>query len=81
MGKKVEFAQWSGLFIPSGVSAEITDKLREAAKNAASDERVKTVLDGAGSPIQYLDAPAFQTYWNADAKKMADIVKSIGKVE
>ena len=81
MGKKVEFAQWSGLFIPSGVSAEITDKLREAAKNAASDERVKTVLDGAGSPIQYLDAPAFQTYSNADAKKMADIVKSIGKVE
>ena len=81
MGKKVEFAQWSGLFVPSGVSSEITDKLREAAKNAASDDRVKTVLDGAGSPIQYLDAPAFQTYWNTDAKKMADIVKSIGKVE
>jgi hypothetical protein len=48
---------------------------------AANDEKVKTVLEGVGSPIQYLDAPAFQSYWNADAKKMADIVKTIGKVE
>jgi len=81
MGKKVEFAQWSGLFVPSGVSQEIIDKLRDAAKNAANDEKVKSVLDGAGSPIQYLDSAAFQTYWNADAKKMADVVKAIGKVE
>ena len=81
LGKKVEFAQWSGLFVQSGVSPEITDRLREAAKMAANDEKVKTVLEGVGSPIQYLDAPAFQSYWNADAKKMADIVKTIGKVE
>jgi len=81
LGKPIEFAQWSGLFVPAGVSPEITDRLREAAKLAANDEKVKSVLEGAGSPIQYLDAPAFQTYWNSDAKKMADIVKSIGKVE
>jgi tripartite-type tricarboxylate transporter receptor subunit TctC len=81
LAKPIEFAQWSGLFVPAGVSPEITDRLREVAKLAANDEKVKSVLEGAGSPIQYLDAPAFQTYWNIDAKKMADIVKSIGKVE
>ncbi len=81
MGKKIEFAQWAGLFVPTGVSNEIVDKLREASKAAANDEKVKTVLDGAGSPIQYLDAPAFQAYWNTDAKKMEEIVKKIGKVE
>jgi len=81
MGKKIEFAQWSGLFVPAGVPPEIIEKLREAARLAANDEKVKTVLEGAGSPVQYLDAPGFQTYWNADAKKMADVVKTIGKVE
>lgn len=81
IGKKVEFAQWSGLFVPANVPPEITDRLRDAAKMAASDEKVKSILENAGSPIQYLDAPAFQSYWNTDAKKMADIVKTIGKVE
>ena len=81
IGENVEFAQWSGLFIPSGVSNEITETLRAAAKLAANDPRVKSVLDGTGSPIQYLDAPEFKTYWDLDAKKMSDIVKKIGKVE
>jgi tripartite-type tricarboxylate transporter receptor subunit TctC len=81
LGKKVEFAQWAGLFVPAGVSDDKINLLREASKVAANDERVKTVLEGAGSPIQYLDAPAFANYWNSDAKKMAEIVKKIGKVE
>ncbi len=81
MGKKIEFAQWSGLFVPANVPPEIIEKLRDAARLAANDEKVKSVLEGAGSPVQYLDAPGFQTYWNADAKKMADVVKTIGKVE
>jgi tripartite-type tricarboxylate transporter receptor subunit TctC len=81
MGKKIEFAQWSGLFVPANVPPEIIEKLRDAARLAANDEKVKTVLEGAGSPVQYLDAPGFQSYWNTDAKKMADVVKTIGKVE
>ena len=38
-------------------------------------------LGKAGSPIEYLDAPEFQAYWDADAKAMAEAVKRIGKVE
>ena len=81
LGEKVEFAQWSGLFVPKDTPAPVIERLRAAAKLAALDEKVKTVLEGAGSPIQYLDAPDFQKYWDADAKKMADVVKKIGKVE
>jgi len=81
LGEKIEFAQWSGLFVPKETPAPIIEKLRLAAKAAVNDEKVKTILEGAGSPIQYLDAPEFQKYWDADAKKMSDIVKKIGKVE
>ncbi len=80
-GTNVEYAQWSGLFVPVGVPDAVVMRLREAAKAAAADERVNQVLRNAGSPIQYLDAPEFQRYVNADAAKMADVVKRIGKVE
>jgi tripartite-type tricarboxylate transporter receptor subunit TctC len=61
--------------------APVVQRLREAAKAAANDPRVKEVLLTAGSPVLYLDAPEFQRYVDADAAKMADVVKRIGKVE
>ena len=80
-GTDVEYAQWSGLFVPAGTPDAVVARLREAAKAAASDPKVREVLLAAGSPIQYLDAPEFQKYVDADAAKMADVVKRVGKVE
>jgi tripartite-type tricarboxylate transporter receptor subunit TctC len=81
MGVGIQFAQWAGLFVPSSTPDAITTKLREAAKIASTDEKVRSVINAAGSPIQYLDAPEFQSYWDADAKQMQEAVKKIGKVE
>ena len=81
LGIKAEFAQWAGIFVPAGTPDAIVNKLREAAKTAANDAKVKQAIGGSGSPIQFLDAPDFQKYVDADAKKMADVVKSIGKVQ
>ena len=81
MGVGIQFAQWAGLFVPSGTSDAITNKLREATKAASTDDKVRSVINAAGSPIQYLDAPEFQSYLDADAKQMQEAVKKIGKVE
>lgn len=81
LGAKIEFAQWSGLFVPSNTPEPIVAKLRAAAKAAANDAKVNTVINGAGSPIQYLDAPEFKRYWDADATKLKDVVQKIGRVE
>lgn len=80
LGQPVEFAQWAGLFVPAGTPPAVIARLREAAKTAANDPRVRQVIGGSGSPIQYLDAPEFQKYWDTDAAKMALVVKLIGKV-
>ena len=77
----VEYAQWSGIFVPAGTPEPVVARLREAAKAAANDERVKQVLGTAGSPILYMDAPEFQRYVDADAAKMSDVVKKVGKLE
>lgn len=80
-GYKVKFAQWSGLFVPAGTPDEIVRKLRAASAKVAADPAVVQVIERAGSPLAYLDAPEFQTYWNADANTMTDAVRKIGKVE
>src|SRR5664279_2973641 len=81
LGTNVDYAQWSGLFVPAATPEPVVKRLRDAASAAANDERVKQVMTTAGSPIQYLDTPEFQRYVDADAAKMADVVKRIGKVE
>ncbi|AMO22889.1 tripartite tricarboxylate transporter substrate binding protein [Ramlibacter solisilvae] len=80
-GYEAEYAQWSGLFIPSGTPEPIAQRLRAAARAAANDAKVKEVILNAGSPVLYLDAPEFEKYVQADARRMADVVKKIGKVE
>ena len=81
LGVPVEYAQWSGMFVPAGTPEPVVARLREAAKAAANDDRVKQVLVTAGSPVMYLDAPEFQRYVDADATKMAEVVKKVGKLE
>lgn len=81
LGQPVKFAQWAGLFVPAGTPEDIIQKLRAASRKAAADPAVIATIGKAGSPIEYLDAPEFQAYWDADAKAMAEAVKRIGKVE
>jgi tripartite-type tricarboxylate transporter receptor subunit TctC len=81
LGYATGFAQWSALFVPAGVPDDIVLKLRAAAKKVAADPAVIATINRAGSPIEYLDAPEFQAYWDADAKLMVEAVRKIGKVE
>ena len=80
-GQPVQFAQWSALFVPAGTPDAVVQKLRAAAKKAAVDPQLVATINRAGSPIEYLDAPEFQAYWDADAKLMTEAVRKIGKVE
>ena len=64
-----------------GVACSAPSFAQGAAKAAANDEKVKQIITNTGSPIQFLDAPEFQKYVESDAKKLAEVVKKIGKVE
>ena len=81
LGIDAEFAQWAGVFAPAGTPDAVVNKLREAAKAAATDDKVKQIIGNTGSPIQFMDAADFQKYVDADAKRLAEVVKKIGKVQ
>jgi len=80
-GYNAEYAQWSGLFIPAATPEAVAQRLRMAARAAANDARVREAILSAGSPILYQDTPDFEKYVQADAKRMAEVVKKMGKVE
>jgi tripartite-type tricarboxylate transporter receptor subunit TctC len=81
LGYDAGFSQWTGLFVPAGTPPEVVARLREAAKAAVNDETFKASLAKVQTPIQYLDAPQFKAFWDADARKLAEVVRKIGKVE
>ena len=75
------FFQWSGLFAPAGTPEPIVIRLREAARAVAVDPKFIAAMATVETPIQYLDAPELQRFWDADAKKLAEVVRRVGKLE
>ena len=80
-GYDAVFFQWSALFAPAGTPEPIVARLREAARAAAADSRFVSTLATVETPVQYLDAPEMRRFWEADARKLADAVQRVGKVE
>ncbi|WP_038106988.1 tripartite tricarboxylate transporter substrate binding protein [Variovorax paradoxus] len=81
LGVPVTYSQWTGVFVPASTPDAVINKLREAAKFAASDSRAVLSLQSAGTYVQYLDAPEFEKFVAKDAESMAKVVQRIGKVE
>ena len=81
LGYDAQFSQWTGLFVPAGTPEPVIAKLREAARAAIEDPAFKASLAKVETPVQYLDQPQFKAFWDNDARKLADVVKKIGKVE
>lgn len=81
LGYDAVFYIWSGVFAPAATPAPVLARLREAVRNAASDPDFRSAMEKVSTPIAYLDAPEFQKYWDADARRLAAALEKIGKVE
>ena len=80
-GFNTTFFQWAALFAPAGTPEAVLAKLREASRAAAADPRFVSAMATIETPIQYLDAPELARFWAADAQKLGEAVRRIGKVE
>ena len=80
-GYNAEYAQWSGLFIPRDTPEPIAQRLRAAARAAGQDARVQGIVLNAGSPVLFQDTGDFEKYVQADAARMAAVVRRMGKLE
>jgi tripartite-type tricarboxylate transporter receptor subunit TctC len=79
--KDVEYYIWAGMFAPKGTPEPAMKVLRDAVRKVVDDADFKSTMAKVNSPIQYMDAPEFGKYWQADAKRLAALVKIVGKVD
>ena len=69
------------MFAPKGTPEPVIKVLRDATRKAVDDPEFKAAMAKANSPVQYLDAPEFAKFWETDGKRLAALVKIVGKVE
>jgi tripartite-type tricarboxylate transporter receptor subunit TctC len=81
LGYNVEYYLWVGLFAPKGTSDTIITYLRDNIKKAAHSPQFATALTNLGQDLAYLDQPEFKAFWDADAKRIEEAVRQIGKVD
>jgi tripartite-type tricarboxylate transporter receptor subunit TctC len=80
-GYDAVFFQWSGVFAPAGTPEPVLTKLRDAARATAADPKFVAAMATIETPVQYLDAAEMQRFWDADAKKLGEAVRRVGKLE
>ncbi len=81
LGYNIEYYLWVGLFAPKGTPASVVTFLRTNVSKAAHDEKFKTAMANLGQDVDYLDAPEFAKFWDADAARIEDAVRDIGRVQ
>lgn len=80
LGYDAEFYIWSGVFAPAATPAPVLDRLRSAVREAATSAEFKSAMEKVQTPVSYLDAPAFRSYWEKDAARLKIALEKIGKV-
>ena len=81
LGYDAEFYLWSGVLVPAATPAPIVAKLRDAVREVANSAEFRSAMERVETPVQYLDAPDFQKYWERDAARLKVALEKIGRVE
>ncbi len=80
-GFDVEAYLWVGLFTASGVPEATLTKLRDVIRKSVADPLFHDAMTKASVVIDYRDTPEFRKFFDADYKRLAGAVKSIGRVD
>lgn len=76
-----EFYIWAGLFAPRGTPEPVLAKLRDTLRAAVAEPEFKAAMDKLQTPIAFKQGVEFQKFFDADAKRLAEGVRKVGKVE
>jgi tripartite-type tricarboxylate transporter receptor subunit TctC len=78
---EAEFYIWAGLFAPRGTPEPVLAKLREAVRAGVGDPDFKAAMDKLETPIAFKQGAEFQKFFEADAHRLAEGVRKVGRVE
>ena len=76
-----EFYIWAGVFAPRGTPEPVLAKLRAATRAAVAEPEFKAAMDKLQTPIALKQGDEFQRFFDTDAKRLAEGVRKVGRVE
>ncbi|MBI2219432.1 MAG: hypothetical protein HYU51_19305 [Candidatus Rokubacteria bacterium] len=76
-----EFYIWAGVFAPKGTPEPVLAKLRDALRAAVADPDFKGAMDKMQTPIAFKQGDEFRRFFAADAKRLAEGVRRVGRIE
>jgi tripartite-type tricarboxylate transporter receptor subunit TctC len=81
LGHNLVYYLWVGMFAPKGTPAATVTTLTGAIDKAAATPQFTGAIANIGLDPGYLNAAAFAKFWEEDAKRADEAVKSIGRVQ
>ena len=78
---EAEFYIWAGVFAPKATPAPVLAKLREAVRQAVQEPEFKDAMAKQETPIAFKQGDEFQKFFDADARRLAEGVRRVGKIE
>ena len=76
-----EFYIWAGVFAPKGTPEPVLAKLRATLREAVNDPDFKGAMDKLETPITFKQGDDFARFFAADAKRLAEGVRKVGRLE
>ena len=76
-----EFYIWAGLFAPKATPEPVLAKLRTTVREAVNDPDFKAAMDKIETPIAFKQGDEFQRFFDADARRLAEGVRKVGRIE
>ena len=78
---EAEFYIWAGMFAPKGTPEAVLTRLREATRAAVAEPEFKSAMDKLETPSVFKQGAEFQRFFDADARRLAEGVRKVGRVE
>jgi tripartite-type tricarboxylate transporter receptor subunit TctC len=76
-----EFYIWAGVFAPRGTPEPVLAKLRDTLRASVNDSDFKGAMDKLETPIVFKQGDEFSRFFEADARRLAEGVRKVGKIE
>jgi len=81
LGYDAEFYIWAGVFAPRGTPEPVLARLRDGLRTAVADPEFKGAMDNIETPIAFKQGEDFARFFAADARRLAEGVRKVGRVE
>jgi tripartite-type tricarboxylate transporter receptor subunit TctC len=80
-GFDAEFYIWAGLFAPAGIPQDVAARLRAVSRQVVQEPDFRQAMAGMNTPIDYREGADLQAFLESDGRRLAEVIRRMGKTQ